>query len=81
MGQKTYFLLKMLLRQAAIPGGLSGPTHCLFDPNIHTFVSELSHSSGCILTNFHCLLGEALDIYQIIELTKGSLEKRSQPGP
>ncbi|XP_028729553.1 DNA polymerase subunit gamma-1 [Peromyscus leucopus] len=25
--------------------------------------------------------GEALDIYQIIELTKGSLEKRSQPGP
>ncbi|XP_073917926.1 DNA polymerase subunit gamma-1 isoform X2 [Castor canadensis] len=25
--------------------------------------------------------GEALDIYQIIELTKGSLEKQSQPGP
>nr|XP_051690182.1 DNA polymerase subunit gamma-1 isoform X2 [Oryctolagus cuniculus] len=25
--------------------------------------------------------GEALDIYQIMELTKGSLEKRSQPGP
>ncbi|XP_004623348.1 DNA polymerase subunit gamma-1 [Octodon degus] len=25
--------------------------------------------------------GEALDIYQIIKLTKGSLEKRSQPGP
>nr|XP_045002261.1 DNA polymerase subunit gamma-1 isoform X1 [Jaculus jaculus] len=25
--------------------------------------------------------GEALDIYQIIELTKGSLDKRSQPGP
>ncbi|XP_006867231.1 PREDICTED: DNA polymerase subunit gamma-1 [Chrysochloris asiatica] len=24
--------------------------------------------------------GEALDIYQIVELTKGSLEKRSQPG-
>uniref|UniRef100_A0A3Q2KQI9 DNA polymerase subunit gamma-1 n=1 Tax=Equus caballus TaxID=9796 RepID=A0A3Q2KQI9_HORSE len=25
--------------------------------------------------------GEALDIYQIIELTKGSLDKRNQPGP
>lgn len=59
----------------------AGHTHHLFDSDIQILSPELGHSSGGILTNFHRLTGEALDIYQIIELTKGSLEKRSQPGP
>lgn len=76
------FLLKLSLRPTAIPGSYPQGSHPLSFLNIHTLISEHSHSSsGGILTDSHCLAGEALDIYQIIELTKGSLEKRSQPGP